>query len=104
MLCGFLDITHAHLAIVLAAFRAPGAMFWLYFSGSILLVIGLAKVIKDELPQRHGLDKILPFGRLFLAIPLAVFGTEHLIQRTSPTSFRAGFRRTPFGFIWWVLL
>jgi len=28
-------------------------------------------------PQEHGIDKIVPFGRLFFAIPLAVFGSEH---------------------------
>jgi uncharacterized membrane protein len=28
--------------------------------------------------QKHGLEKILPFGRLFYAIPMGVFGTDHL--------------------------
>ena len=53
-------------------------MFWLFFSCAILFVIGLTKVIKDELPQEHGLDKILPFGRLFYAIPIGVPGSFHL--------------------------
>ncbi|MGE5204113.1 MAG: hypothetical protein ACM3PW_00750 [Chlamydiota bacterium] len=33
--------------------------------------------ILKELPREHGVDKIMPFGRLFFAIPIAVFGTEH---------------------------
>lgn len=74
----FQQFTHASLAAALAGFGLPSGIFWLYFSGSILLVVGLVKILKDELPQSHGLDKIMPFGRLFLAIPLAVFGTEHL--------------------------
>jgi len=77
MHCEFQQFTHASLAAALAGFGLPSGIFWLYFSGSILLVVGLVKILKDELPQTHGLDKIMPFGRLFLAIPLAVFGTEH---------------------------
>jgi uncharacterized membrane protein len=78
MLFEFVDFANVGLAAVLAGFQLPRGIFWLYFSGSILLVVGLVKILKDELPQTHGLDKIMPLGRLFLAIPLAVFGTEHL--------------------------
>jgi uncharacterized membrane protein len=78
MLFEFLDLARGCLAAVLAGSGLPSGIFWLYFSGSVLLVIGLVKIVKDELPQLHGLDKIMPFGRLFLAMPLAVFGTEHL--------------------------
>lgn len=41
------------------------------------MVIGLIKISKDELPQMHGFEKIMPFGRLFLAIPMGLLGTEH---------------------------
>jgi len=78
MLFGFVDFSDAGLAAAFAGFGLPSGIFWLYFSGSTLLVVGLVKMLKDELPQTRGLDKIMPFGRLFLAIPLAVFGTEHL--------------------------
>ena len=37
----------------------------------------------NELPQEHGVDKIMPFGRLFFAIPLAVFGSEHFTATAS---------------------
>jgi len=77
MLFEFVDFANTRLAAALAGFGLPSGIFWLYFSGSILLVVGLVKILKDELPQTHGLDKIMPFGRLFLTIPLAVFGTEH---------------------------
>jgi len=77
MLFEFVDFANARPAAALAPFGLPSGIFWLYFSASLLLVVGLVKILKNELPQTHGLDKIMPFGRLFLAIPLAVFGTEH---------------------------
>ncbi len=62
--------------LALAPFGVPAAVFWIYVCASLLFVVGLIKVF-DELPQEHGVDKIMPFGRLFFAIPLAVFGSEH---------------------------
>ena len=81
MLSGSLQFfRHADFAATLVAFGIPADVFWPYFTGVVLLVIGLIKIIKDDLPQRHGLDKILPFGRLFFAMPMGVFGTEHLVD------------------------
>jgi uncharacterized membrane protein len=73
----FLNFANDRLAAALAVLGLPGGIFWLYFSPSILLIVGLVKILKSELPNAHGLDKILPFGRLFFTLPLAVFGTEH---------------------------
>lgn len=75
--CGFQFFHHARLALALAVFQVPTDVFWGFFGCAVLSVIGLIKIIKYELPQKHGLDKILPFGRLFYAIPMGVFGTEH---------------------------
>src|SRR5260370_12035544 len=75
--CDFQQFTHASLAAALAGFGFPSRIFWLYFFGTVVLIVGLVKILKDELPQTRGLDKIMPFGRLFLTIPLAVFGTDH---------------------------
>jgi uncharacterized membrane protein len=52
-------------------------VFWPYFAGVAVLVIGLPIIVNHELPQARGLDKVIPFGRLFFAIPLGVFGTFH---------------------------
>jgi uncharacterized membrane protein len=50
---------------------------WLpYLSATIILVVGLSTLAK-ELGHRHGLDKLVALGPLFIAIPMAVFGTEH---------------------------
>jgi len=99
--CEFQQFTHASLAAALAGFGLPSGIFWLYFSGSILLVVGLVKILKDELPQTHGIDKIMPFGRLFLAIPLAVFGTEHF---TNTADVAKGVPRWFPAHAFWVYL
>jgi uncharacterized membrane protein len=74
---GFLQFTPAYLGVSLAAVWIPGAAFWMYFAAAVLLAIGLPIILNDEVPSARGLDKILPFGRLFYAIPMAVFGVEH---------------------------
>jgi uncharacterized membrane protein len=77
--CGFQKFAHALSAVSVVALWTPRAAFWLYFVGAALLAIGLPIIIKNELPKAHGLDEIMPFGRLFFAIPMAVFGTEHFL-------------------------
>jgi len=66
--------------VVLPALAVPFGMsaivFWMDVSASLLFIIGLIKIF-GELSQQHGVDKIMPFGRMFFAIPLAVFGSEH---------------------------
>ena len=64
------------LALASAPFGIPATAFWIYVCALLLLIIGLIKILK-ELPQERGVDKIMPFGRLFFAIPMAVFGSEH---------------------------
>jgi len=63
-------------ALVSAPFGMPAITFWMYVCASLLFIIGLSKIF-GELSQEHGVDKIMPFGRLFFAIPMAVFGSEH---------------------------
>jgi uncharacterized membrane protein len=55
-------------------------VFWPYFIGAVVSVIGLARIIKDELPQQRGLNQIVVFGGLFLAIPMGVFGGDHFVD------------------------
>ena len=49
-------------------------------AGLALLVIGLLAV-KNDIAQARGLDKIVALTHLCFAIPLAVFGAEHLSGR-----------------------
>jgi len=68
---------HARLAFALAVFSIRADVFWPYFSAAIFLVSGLTKIIKGELEQKHGLDRTVSFGRLFYALPMGVFATQH---------------------------
>ena len=53
-----------------------GSVFWPYFAGAVVSAFGLPPVLKD-VSRAHGFDRIPPFGRLFLAVPMAVFGAQH---------------------------
>ena len=72
----FQQFAVAVLSVAVAPFGIPVTVFWIYVCASLLFIIGLAK-IRRELPQEQGVDKIMPFGRLFFAIPMGVFGSEH---------------------------
>ena len=80
-------------------FGMTPTVFWIYVSAAMLSIIGLIRVFR-EVPQQQGIDKIMPFGRLFFAIPMAVFASEHFTaRRLLPASFRAGFPHTHSGSI-----
>ena len=76
LLCCFQPSVVAVFALITAPFGIPAIPFWIYVCSSLLFIIGFIKILK-ELPQERGIDKIMPFGRLFFAIPMAVFGSEH---------------------------
>jgi uncharacterized membrane protein len=64
-------------ALTLVVFSVPATVFWPYFLGLAILAVGFPVILKSEVPQARGLDKLMPFGRLFYAVPLAVFAGEH---------------------------
>ncbi|MGO8790645.1 MAG: hypothetical protein ACLQVL_25120 [Terriglobia bacterium] len=74
---GFEQLTGVYAAAAIAVLGIPGPLFWPYFAGAMVLAIGLPIILIKEVPQAHGLDKILPFGRLFYTVPMAVFAAQH---------------------------
>ena len=66
----------AFALLVSAPFGLSATAFWMYVYGSVLLILGLIRIGK-ELAREHGIDKVMPFGLLFFAIPMGVFATEH---------------------------
>jgi uncharacterized membrane protein len=60
-----------------AVFLMPGRSFWPYFAGTVLLIIGLAQAVRNDLPQARGIDRAAVFGPLFFALPMGVFGAYH---------------------------
>ena len=67
---------HRHNASVLS--NAASTVLWAYFLFGIVFAIGLVEIIRRGRWQHaRGLDKLVLFGPLFYAAPIAGFGTEH---------------------------
>jgi len=72
--------------IILAVFLGlSGAALSMSAAGLVLLAIGVLAA-KNDIAQARGIDKIVALTHLCFAIPLAVFGAEHL---SSPQSLLA---------------
>src|SRR5581483_11191542 len=62
----------------LLAVAIPNMVIWSYSVGASIFVIGLVQIFyRDEWQKARGFDKLIIFGPLFYAAPLAAFGTEH---------------------------
>ena len=72
-------------AIVLLAI--PSTVIWSYSVGGVVLAIGLVAIfLRGGWQKARGLDKLILFGPLFYAAPLAAFGTEHFTLTTAIAS------------------
>lgn len=69
----------AAFAALMMVFGIERTVFWPYFAGIALSIVGLAMIVGGEVQQAKGLDKVVVFGRLFLVVPMAVFGAEHFV-------------------------
>ncbi|HEY6307296.1 MAG TPA: hypothetical protein VI488_12650 [Candidatus Angelobacter sp.] len=52
---------------------------WLHLITAILFVFGFILTIRKKAPPATGIERIIPFGRLFFAVPLGLFGTQHFV-------------------------
>lgn len=57
-------------------------VFWASLSGLAFLIIGLVFIWRELTPSL-GFNKVIGLGYAFVAAPLAVFGTEHLLTPRS---------------------
>ena len=56
----------------------PSQVIWSYFSFGVVFAIGLVTIfLRGDWQKADGFDKLILFGPLFYAAPLAAFGTEH---------------------------
>jgi uncharacterized membrane protein YphA (DoxX/SURF4 family) len=63
---------------VAALMGIPGPVIWAYFAGGVVLATGLAVIfLRGDWQKAREFDKLILFGPLFYAAPLATFGTEH---------------------------
>jgi uncharacterized membrane protein YphA (DoxX/SURF4 family) len=63
---------------VVALLAIPIPVIWAYSVGGVVLAIGLVTIfLRGEWQKARGLDKLILFGPIFYAAPIAAFGTEH---------------------------
>lgn len=61
------------------AFSIDPSVFWPYVAGAVILIIGLPVVLLGAARHARGIDKLVAFGPLLFAIPMAVFGADHFV-------------------------
>jgi uncharacterized membrane protein YphA (DoxX/SURF4 family) len=63
---------------VMVLVAIPSEVTWSYAVGGVVLAIGLVTMFASgDWQKAQGFDKLILFGPLFYAAPLAAFGTEH---------------------------
>jgi uncharacterized membrane protein YphA (DoxX/SURF4 family) len=68
----------ASSSAVLAFLAIPSQVIWSYCVGGAVLAIGLVAIfLRGDWQTARGFDKLILFGPLFYAAPIAAFGTEH---------------------------
>lgn len=64
--------------LVAIVMSIPSEVLWSASVGGLVFAIGLTRIVlRGELRDARGLDKLLVFGPLCFAAPLAAFGVEH---------------------------
>ena len=53
--------------------------FWPYFVGVVLLLLGVARILRSGVMKSGGSEQFLAFGPVLFAAPMGVFGTEHFV-------------------------
>lgn len=66
---------------VMVLVAIPSDVIWSYCVGGAIFAIGLAAMfVSGDWQKARGLDKLVLFGPIFYAAPLAAFGTEHFTR------------------------
>jgi len=73
---------------IMAFVAIPSTVIWAYFAFGVVLAIGLATIfLRGDWQRARAFDKLVLFGPLFYAAPLAAFGSEHLTLTPVIASF-----------------
>ncbi len=73
-----MDFSPVNAPAVMVLLAIPIEVIWSYVVGGVVLAIGLvAMFVRGDWRKARGFDKLLLFGPLFYAAPVAAFGTEH---------------------------
>ena len=94
------NLMKSSAAMVLLAF--PRELIWSYCVGGVALATGLVAIfLRGDWQKARGFDKLILFGPLFYAAPLAAFGTEHFTLTQAVASLvPAWIPRHQFGRTW----
>jgi len=72
----------------MALVAVPSTVIWSYFVSGVLFAIGLVTIfLRGDWLKAQGVDKLILFGPLFYAAPIAAFGTEHFTLTEAIASF-----------------
>jgi len=67
-----------NLPVAMVLLAIPSNVIWSYLAGGVVVVAGLAAIfLRGNWQKARGFDKLILFGPLFYAAPIAAFGTEH---------------------------
>lgn len=76
-------------------------VLWASLLGAAFLLTGLA-LLRKELIAARGLNKVTLLGCIFVAAPLAVFGTEHLLTPTALVGMVPSWIPAPLFWVYFV--
>ena len=72
----------------MALVAVPSTVIWSYFVSGVVFAIGLVTIfLRGDWLKAQGVDKLILFGPLFYAAPIAAFGTEHFTLTEAIASF-----------------
>lgn len=91
------SLVHSSTFFVLAVI--PSQVIWSYSVSGAVFATGLATIfLRGNWQRAQGLDKLILFGPLFYAAPLAAFGTEHFTLNAAIASMVPAF--IPWHVFW----
>lgn len=67
------------LAAILSPSWLTGSSLWLNLATVIFFALGLVLTLRRETPRAQGVEKMIPFGPMFFAVPLGLFGLQHFV-------------------------
>jgi uncharacterized membrane protein YphA (DoxX/SURF4 family) len=74
----FLSGSFVNSSADLALVAIPIQVIWCYFAFGVVLAVGLVAIlVRGDWQKSRRFDKLILFGPLFYAAPIAAFGTEH---------------------------
>jgi len=86
-----------------SAVPIPSTVIWSYFVSGVVFATGLATIfLRGDWQKSPALEKLILFGPLFYAAPLAGFGTEHFTLTEAMTSIVPAWIPWPLFWVYFV--